>query len=422
MRRGPAPERRVLLADADAFYVAVARRVDPEGAGRARLLIVGGRPGSRGVVCSASYEARAFGVRSAMPIARALRLCPGAMCVPVPGAECGRQSRSIARILARFTPVVEAASIDEWYLDLSGTEQLYQHESLERTSHRIRDAVLAETGFSVSFGGGTNRLVAKLAVELAKPRPGSGATGVFIVPPGGETAFMRRFTLADIPGVGPRFRARLEVAGFRSVPDVLDRSEDALVRAIGARAAAWLSARARGSDSHDVRSRRRSKSLSHETTFDRDVGETADLERALLGLATRVASDLRAHGLACRTISVKLRDADFRTRRAGRTLPSPVLGDRVIYQTARELLVRLRKARRVPARLLGIALTSLDAAQTDVQLPLLAPPSPGESDRDRALARTVDTVRAKFGRGAIGPAPLAAAAPRRGSPRPPSGS
>src|SRR6185436_17658879 len=117
--------RRILLADADAFFAAVARLVDPEGAGRARLLIVGGAPGSRGVVCSASYEARQFGVRSAMPISRALKLCPGAMCVPVPGKACGKKSREIAAVLARFAPVVECASIDEWYLDMTGTERVY---------------------------------------------------------------------------------------------------------------------------------------------------------------------------------------------------------------------------------------------------------------------------------------------------------
>ena len=123
--------RRILLADADAFFVAVARLVDPEGAGRARLLIVGGAAGSRGVVCSASYEARRFGVRSAMPISRALKLCPGAMCVPVPSKACSKKSREIATVLERFTPIVECASVDEWYLDLTGTERVYAGRTIE---------------------------------------------------------------------------------------------------------------------------------------------------------------------------------------------------------------------------------------------------------------------------------------------------
>src|SRR5581483_1255949 len=142
---------RILLADADAFFVAVARMVDPDGAGKAPLLIVGGTRDSRGVVCSASYEARKFGVRSAMPIARALRLCPDAMCVPVPRRACSDKSHEIRAVLERFAPGVESASIDEWYLDLGGTEGLYQHESLAVTARRIRDAVIVETKLSVSI-------------------------------------------------------------------------------------------------------------------------------------------------------------------------------------------------------------------------------------------------------------------------------
>src|SRR5688572_1527807 len=152
-------DRRILLADADAFFVAVARMVDPEGAGRTPLLIVGGTRESRGVVCSASYETRQFGVRSAMPISQALRLCPNATCVPVPSRACGEKSREIRAVLERYAPVVEAASVDEWYMDLGGTERLY-HEPLADTAQRARAAVKAETGLSVSIGGGTSRLVA----------------------------------------------------------------------------------------------------------------------------------------------------------------------------------------------------------------------------------------------------------------------
>src|ERR671922_1790397 len=153
-----ASPRRILLADADAFYVAVARLVDPEGAGKAPLLIVGGTRESRGVVCSASYEARKYGVRSAMSIAHALRLCPDAMCVPVPRKACGRKSAEIRAVLERFAPIVEGASIDEWYMDLSGTEGVYRHEPLAATAERIRDAVRKTTGITLSIGGGTNKL------------------------------------------------------------------------------------------------------------------------------------------------------------------------------------------------------------------------------------------------------------------------
>src|SRR5690606_12709601 len=199
--------------DADAFFVAVARLADPEGAGRARLLIVGGRAEERGVVTSASYEARRYGVRSAMTMSRALRLCPQATVVPVPMGMCRARSREIREVLERMAPVVAAASIDEWYMDLDGTEALYGHESLAGTARRIRAAVIEATGLTISIGGGTNRLVAKLAVERAKPKPGTGADGVHVVEPGEEAAFLATMTLADLPGVGPRLQERLLAAG-----------------------------------------------------------------------------------------------------------------------------------------------------------------------------------------------------------------
>lgn len=406
---------RILLVDADAFFVAVARLADPDAAGKAPLLIVGGRPGGRGVVCSASYEARQYGVRSAMPISRAERLCPQAMFVPVPRGACSRYSRQIASVLTRYAPVVEGASIDEWYLDLGGTDALYRYEGLEVTARRIRDAVIAETGLTVSIGGGTNRLVAKLAVEFAKPRPGTGADGVLVVPAGGEAEFMRRVALGDIPGVGPRFRERLERIGLRTVPDVLDVPLGELVRRIGENEARWLHERARGIGSAEVAPRERPKGMSREETFGRDINDDDELERELLRLVTRVASDLRSDGLAAGTVSVKLRDGDFRTRRAGRTLDLPVVSDRIIHDTAKELLRKLRKARRVPVRLLGIALSSLSPDDAPRQMSLFAGDAPSaESARDRTLVAALDRVRERFGDGAVVPARLTG---KNGGPR-----
>src|SRR6267143_2057439 len=187
--RMSADPRLILLADADAFYVAVARLVDPDGAGKAPLLIVGGAVERRGVVTSASYEARAYGVHSAMPMARAVRLCPGAMVVPVPWGACVEKSAQIGAVLRRFTPVVEQASSDEFYLDLSGTEQLYGGEPFAATARRMREAVIAETSLSLSIGGGTSKFVAKLAAGVAKPRPSGAADGVHVVAPGAEADF-----------------------------------------------------------------------------------------------------------------------------------------------------------------------------------------------------------------------------------------
>ena len=400
--------RRILLADADAFFVAVARMVDPDGAGKEPLLIVGGTRESRGVVCSASYEARKYGVRSAMPIARALRLCPQAMCVPVPRRACGQKSREIRSVLEQFAPIVQGASIDEWYMDLGGTEGMYHHEPLAETAQRIRDAVVAGTKLSVSIGGGTTKLVAKLAVERAKPKPGTRATGVHVVPPGGEGQFLETFELAEIPLIGPRFQERLARLGMRKVPDVLQYDVQTLTQWLGEREAAWLYDRVRGIDRGEVEGHGEAKSISRDETFPADIHDDDELARELLALVTRAATDLRGDALTARTITVKLRDFDFKTRQASRTLPAPVISDRVILEVARSLLAKLRKTRRVPARLIGVGLSSLAVDATADQLTLfeMHDSRTDETDRDRLLARTVDRVRAKFGAKGILPARL----------------
>ena len=403
-RNMTSPALRILLADADAFYVAVARLVDPEGAGRARLLIVGGSANHRGVVTSASYEARAFGVRSAMPTARAMRLCPGATVVPVPWEACGEKGREIRVVLERFTPVVEQASQDEFYLDLTGTEKLYHEEPLAETARRMRDAVHATTSLWLSIGGGTSKFVAKLAAGVAKPAPDAPGSGVHIVVPGEEAEFMRRFRLADLPMIGPRFQERLERLGWRMVTDVqpLDRRE--LVSRLGEREGQWLWERVRGQDGAPVAAWTDAKSISRDTTFATDLDREDDLLRELLQQVDRATSDLRADGLVARTITVKLRDNDFTTRQASRTLPEPVLTDRAVYAVARELLTKLRTARHMPARLIGVALLQLERLGGEAQLALLEAERAQhpESEKDRSLTRAMDVVRERFGPDALG--------------------
>ena len=397
------PTPRIFLVDADAFFVAVARLVDPEGAGKASLLLVGGTAEGRGVVCSASYEARQFGVRSAMPMSRALRLCPGAMCVPVPGKECSQKHRDIRAVLERFSPVVQSASIDEWYLDLGGTEVLYEGAPLDTLGQRIRSAVIAETSMTVSIGGGTSKLIAKLAAERAKPKPDSGANGVRVVPAGGELEFMRQLMLADIPGIGPKTTARLAERGLRSVEDVLALDEPALSRLVGPRDAGWLAARVRGADSGHVSDREGAKSISRDDTFPVDINDDVMLEGELTELVGRAAGDLRSDGLTARTITVRIRDRDFTTRQASRTVDQGVESDRAIFAVARELLHKLRKQRRVPARLLGVGLSSFKAPST-TQLALFDQlRRPLETEKDREVSRAMDAVREKFGRRAIAP-------------------
>lgn len=401
------PPPRILLADADAFFVAVARMVDPDGAGKAPLLIVGGTRESRGVVCSASYEARQYGVRSAMPIARALRLCPKATCVPVPMKACGKVSREIRSVLMKYAPVVEASSIDEWYMDLGGTEAIYHDESLRDTAHRIRSAVKEATGYSVSIGGGTNRLIAKLAVERGKPKPGTTADGVHVVEPGDEAAFVSTFMLAELPMVGPKFQEKLASLGMTTVPHVLASDVVTLRRQLGTNAADWLWDRVHGIAGAEVEGRGAPKSMSRDETFPTDLVTDVDLERELLRLVTRVASDLRRGGYAARTITVRLRDNDFRTRSARQTLADPVVTDRVIMSVATELLHKLRRSRRMPARLIGVALSSLADDPGADQLGLFVEEDPLlETERDLTIARAVDRVRERFGARGIVPGAL----------------
>src|SRR2546427_3494463 len=196
-----------------------------------------------------------------MRMARAMRLCPKAMVVPVPWEDCPAKSRHIRDVLGTFTPVVEQASSDEFYLDLSGTERLYGGEPLATTATRIRQTVLVETGLSVTVGGGTSRFVAKLATNAAKPE------GVLIIPASEEGEFLRRFTLADLPLVGPKFQERLRRLGLRTVEDVLRHVRATLVAWLGQREADWLYERVRGVDDGDVVADREPKSISRDETF-----------------------------------------------------------------------------------------------------------------------------------------------------------
>lgn len=393
--------RRILLVDCDQFFVQCARIADPDGAGRERLLLVGGTADQRGVVTSASYETRVYGVRSGMPTARALRLCPQAKVVPVPRKLCGEKSRAVRAVLERFAPLVEPASIDEAYLDLGGTERLYNDEPLADTARRIQDAVLRETDIAVSIGGGTSKLVAKLAVERAKP------AGVHVVPPGREEAFLAGFKLADIPGVGPVFADELRAMGLVTVPQALCLDRESLIRRLGERRGERLYDRIRGIDDRPVEPERVARQVSRDETFARDIDDDAELERELLALVVRLGQDLRATGVRARTITVRVRDFDFRNRSAGRTVAQPLESDRAIFAVARELLARVRKDRRVPARLLSVAASQLTDDEGAQQLALFeGETEAGETARDRQLARLADTLRDRFGPDAIRPGRL----------------
>ena len=392
------PPRRILHVDCDMFFVQVARLEDPQGVGKAPLVLVGGSPTGRGVVTSASYEVRAYGVRSGMPTSEALRLCPGALVVGVPRGAVSRKSREIRAVLERLSPVVQAASIDEFYLDLTGTERLLHGEPLVGTARRIRQDVLAETAISVSVGGGTNRLIAKIAVRKAKPG------GVHVVPPGEEGAFLAGHALADLPGVGPSMVDELRGRGLVTVEDALRVDVEWLARWLGDGRGQWLHDRIRGLDRTPVRRHEQRKSVSNERTFGRDLESDQEVERQLVRLGGSVARTLRSNGLRARTVTVKIRDSDFKTRQASHTLPDAVESDAAVLSVARGLLGELRRKRRDGVRLLGVALSGLVDADRPFQLGLFDEMANRETERDRTLSRVLDDLRDRFGDDAVLPA------------------
>lgn len=394
----PDRPRRILLADCDSYFVRCAMLADPEGAGKAELLLVGGRPDGRGVVTSASYAARKFGAHAGMPMSQAIRLCPRAMVVPVPGEMVQRKHHEVKAVLDEFSPVVEAASVDEFYLDLSGTEALYHHEPLAETARRIQQAVLDRTGISLSIGGATQRTLAKMAASVNKP------FGVHVVEPGGEAEFVARFALEEIPGVGPAFAETLRRRGATRVRDLLPLDEATLVAWVGEGRGRWLYRLSRGlHEGSGVSPRAPQKSISHERTFAQDIADEDEIENKLAYLVGETGASLRADGLKARTVTVKMRWADFTDRTASRTVAEPLESDRAIFTVARALLRQLRAHRRGGIRLLGVGVSKLgDDAEAEPML--FEPPQGLESDRDRRLSAATDRLRTRFGREAVVPA------------------
>jgi DNA polymerase-4 len=291
---------------------------------------------------------------------------------------------------------VQAASIDEFYLDLAGTERLF-NEPLEATANHIRETVLKTTGVSVSIGGGTRRMIAKLASGRAKPG------GVHIVPEGQEAEFMKGLDLAEIPGVGPALVEALRKRGLVRVEDALEVQQEWLERWFGPRRGEWLYRRMRGLDSSRVDPREPRRSISSERTFFQDLKSDEDLERTLLRLCRSVTHTLRKAGLRARTITVKLRDSDFKTRSRSKTLAEPLETDGATYRIARELLAELRSRRRTPARLLGVGLTNLASGDEPAQFGMFEETDRLEGPRERTLGHVVDGIRERFGDGAVLP-------------------
>jgi DNA polymerase-4 len=382
---------RIVHVDLDAFFVEVCRQRHPE-LRELEFLVVGGRRDGRGVVQSASYGARRFGIHAGMPVAQAVRLCPQATFFQGSFLHYREASRAVRGVLERFSPIVAMASLDEGYLDFAGTERLYP-VSLLPVAERLRDEVKRETGLDGSVGIGPNRMVAKLASDFAKPR------GLMEVRAGWQEGFLAGLPLRALPGVGPKTAARWVELGLEDVWQVQRMDESALARLIGGEARA-LKQRAHGHGGSTLTRDRAAKSVGRETTLSRDLRDLETLEATLALLTARVAGQLRDEHLVARTVTLKLRHDDFRTVTRQRTLEIATDLDAELYGAARDLFrnafedVRQRDR---GVRLIGITASGLGpSAEAD----LFEPPG---RERLRHLSVAVDQVRERFGFAAVTP-------------------
>ena len=372
-------ERWIAHLDMDSFFVSVERLLDPSLEGKA--VVVGGDPDGRGVVASASYEARRFGVRSAMPSRRARELCPGLIFLRGHHHLYGEYHGKVREILERSIPVIGAASIDEFYLDLTGCTLL--HGPILPLLRKIRGDIAGELGLPSSAGLGANKLVAKIASGLAKPR------GILWVPRGSEADFLAPLPVRILPGVGPATGKELAAFGIRRVGHLASFPERVLRGALGK----WggsLSRKARGLSDSPVSEEGERKSVGHEVTFREDSADPAFLESVLCRLVEKASWRLRKKGFRAGGLTLKVRYADFRTVTRSRTLP-PTDRDGDFLRVARGLLAET-VSRRVRVRLLGVSLDRLRGSEEQLDLFAL------ERERKRRrLFPAVDLLRRKFG-------------------------
>lgn len=389
----PLPSPRICCLDLDTFFVSVERVLDPSL--EDKPVIVGGRPGSRGVVTAASYEVRRHGVKSGMSLIEAARLAPHAIYLPTRGDTYSQYAERVREIARRFAPTVVIASIDEMFLDLSGCERLYGWRgdenadvAIERAVLELTGAISDELGLPSSAGLATSVVMAKVASSLAKPR------GVMLVPAGVERAVLAPLPVRSFPGIGPVGEEKLHAAGYRTLGAVADAPLAELQRIFGAWAPSILrGVQGRGSGAlgrerpafseHDPEGETVG-SISNERTFAEDVSDPASIESVLCGLCERVCWRARKRGIKARTVTLKLRYADFHTLTRSRTL-APTSSELELYPVVKEMLM-LARTRSLPVRLLGLQLSNLGLFQ---QLCLF-------DDRDKVGA-VVDDIRERYG-------------------------
>ena len=370
----------ILHIDMDAFFVSVELLARPELIGLP--VVVGGPRDQRGVVTSASYEARRFGVHSAMPLRTAAKLCPQAVFLEGHHDLYGKWSDRVAGILAKYSPIVEMASIDEAYLDLAGTERL--HGPPLSAANKLLREITSTTGLPCSGGLGATRLVAKVASDQAKPR------GLVWIPVGSEEAFLAPLAVRRIPGIGRVTEAALKALGIETVAQLQIMSLERLEEKFG-RWGIALYRKARGIDSYEFFVDAEAKSLSHNQTFGEDTNDNAQLQSTLSHLCQKVSKRLRDAGLHARTVTLTIRFADFTTITRSQTLAEPSDLDTVFLKTIRELFSRSWDGAAM-LRLVGVALSSFSAGSG--QLDLL---DPGRREKLERLARATDRLRDRFG-------------------------
>ncbi len=383
--------RAILHVDMDAFYTSVEQRDKPELVGKP---VIVGWPGGRGVVAAASYAVRKFGVRSAMPMGQALRLCPHAICIPPRMQRYREVSGAVFGVFHEITPLVQGLSLDEAYLDVTNSQALLGEPAA--IARRIKDTIRTRTGLTASVGVATNKLVAKIASDLDKP------DGLTVVPERRIREMLDPLSVRRLPGLGRKLGERVEAAGLRTLGE-LRAATDATLWPLFGRDAPRMRERAAGIDDRPVEPDLEEKSLSAEDTFAQDLADPRRLDAQLSRLADLASERLRARGLMAGRIGVKIRRHDFATFTRQRAIAPPTQDGRTVRNVARELLSRwLAEHAGAKLRLLGVVLTDLSPAS---QLGLFDAGQPqratGESGRDPRLDSTLDEVRARFGRDAL---------------------
>ena len=341
--------------DLDAFYASVEMLDRPELAGQP--VIVGAAPGHRGVVCTCSYEARAFGVHSAQPISEAARLCPGGIFLPVRMERYIEMSRRVMEILAEFSPDIRQISVDEAFLDMTGTEGLWG--PAQAAARRLKDEIRNRTGLTISVGAAENRYIAKIASGLNKP------DGLTIVPPGGEEEFMIALPLEKLWGAGEKTQERFRELGIRGVAQLKAIGKTGLIPLFGQAGGAFLYAAACGKDPGIFRTEAGSRSMSTERTFGRDQTDREILESVLLGMVREISARAWREGVRSRTVSIKLRYSDFRTLNPRKTVSSCFDESGALWSEARALFSSAWNGS--PVRLLGLGLGNLEDWRADAQ-------------------------------------------------------